>query len=322
MQSSHYYSHTDLALEIREELDGENVTEGYSCETRSYCNSEIQESRIEIKSIQAARRFGKFPGTYITLEGVDLSKNDGDFHDNMSDCIAGNLRSLLGSARKVLVVGLGNRNITPDALGPFVIDNLLITRPAFTQRIPEMDKDKIRTALISTAIAPGVMAQTGMEVLEIIRGIIGQIMPEKVIVIDALAARRLERLNSTVQISSTGISPGSGVGNRRMELTEDSLGLPVIAIGVPTVISIPSVAADILTAVSRKMSDAGRQELKELIHFDPELDHQSEEHYRTLASMMDRRLFDFTMTPKEADEAVRRISFTISEGINRLVAGF
>lgn len=320
MISSHFYTHTDLTLEIQEELANRQQTDGYHTEINHYYNKRIQETRIIIETVQAARRFGKFPGTYITLEGVDLSENDGDFHEQMSICIARSLRSLLNGTKKILVVGLGNRNITPDALGPFVIDNLLITRPAFTKRIPDISPERIGTTLISSAIAPGVMAQTGMETVEIIRGIIAQTNPEKAIVIDALAARSLERLNSTVQISSTGISPGSGVGNRRRELTEDTLGIPVIALGVPTVISIPSVASDILDAISVRLSDDSRSELTRILKFNPQASYQTSEYYRCLASVINNRLYGFTMTPKDADESVRRISFTISEGINKLIS--
>lgn len=331
MKASHYYSHTDLTLEIQEELDKGEHIKGYTSESNSYFDGKIKENRIIIETVQAARRFGKYPGTYITLEGVDLSGNDGGFHESMSECIAKNLKELLGSSRKILVVGLGNRNITPDALGPFVVDNLLITRPAFSNWVPGLkpqdiyrftkitpketqSSDPSQNMLISSAIAPGVMAQTGMETIEIIRGVVAQTAPEKIIVIDALAARSLERLNSTVQLSSTGIAPGSGVGNRRKEISEDTLGVPVIAVGVPTVISIPAVANDILSACLSRLSGEARKELCAI------LDQESDDYYRVLASFIDQRLFNFTMTPKDADESVQRISFTISEGINQIIA--
>ncbi|MBQ9157361.1 MAG: GPR endopeptidase [Eubacterium sp.] len=334
MNNSHYYTHTDLALEIQEDLLKDKQEQGYKVKNQEYYNHRIRETTITIKTSQAARLFGKFPGTYVTLEGVDLSENDGGFHEEMSRCIALNLEKLLGKSRKILIVGLGNRNIMADALGPLVVDHLMITRPVFC-RLLSADGDapvscregilrenahKLQDTYnssdpvrISSAIAPGVMAQTGMETVEILRGIIGQTSPEKIIVIDALAARNLDRLGSTVQLSSTGIAPGSGVGNRRKEISQAALGIPVIAVGVPTVISIPSVASDILAACADHMSEAVREELERLTGT------ESEDHYRRLASILDRRLFGFTMTPKDVDEAVHRISFTISEGINQVI---
>ena len=320
MIDSHFYSHTDLTLEIQEEMSGQETGKGYTSVSEEYYDHRIRENTITIRTAQAARQFGKFPGTYITLEGVDLSANDGGFHEEMSHCIARILSRLLGRSRKILIVGLGNRHITADALGPLVIDHLLITRPLFSVR---MSSTEAQNALketeqmrITSAIAPGVMAQTGMEAVEVLRGIVAQTTPEKIIVIDALAARNLERLGSTVQISSTGIAPGSGVGNRRKEISQATMGVPVIALGVPTVISIPSVASDILTACSTKLSEPARQELED------QLKKGTEDHYRLLSCVIDRRLFDFCMTPKDIDEAVKRISFTISEGINQAVTTF
>lgn len=195
--------------------------------------------------------------------------------DQMRDLIPN-----LNSEKSILIVGLGNSEVTPDALGPNVVSNMQITRHV----VREYGKaafgvDKIN--LISS-IVPGVMAQTGMETSEIIKGIIDETHPDLVIVIDALAARSTKRLNRTIQITNTGIHPGSGVGNHRNALTEESLGIPVIAIGVPTVVDAATIVNDAMENLLSAMSE----------------------------------LNNMYVTPKDIDETVKRLSFTISEALN------
>ena len=180
----------------------------------------------------------------------------------------------------VLVVGLGNREITPDALGPNVINNMMITR----HLIKEFGKAAYQEekANLISGIVPGVMAQTGMETAEILRGVIKETKPDLVIAVDALAARSTKRLNRTIQITNTGIHPGSGVGNYRNAITEESLGVPVIAIGIPTVVD----AATIVNDAMENMLSA----------------------QATLNNMF--------VTPKDVDENVKRLGYTISEALN------
>ena len=234
-----------------------------------------------------------------------MAGNGGSFHEEMSECLAKRLQSLLSGKRKLLFIGLGNGEVTPDALGPLVIKNLFITRHLTGWK-------EIEGCPAVAALAPGVMAQTGMETGEIVEGIVKKIHPDALVVIDALAAKSSERLNRTIQISNTGIAPGSGVGNHRNEITEKTMGIPVIAIGVPTVISIPSLACDIMEAFCASQGEG----MKDIFCSWPE-----KEKYHFLGEILDEKLWELFVTPKEIDEAVKRISYTLSEGINQFVAG-
>lgn len=304
MKKIYGYRHTDLALELQEEFDQAVRQEGFLIETNALCGDKIRETVIKIQSEEAEKRFGKPKGTYITLEGEELAGNNDLFHENMSMRLAHHLKELMGDKEQILVAGLGNGEVTPDALGPLVIKNLFVTRHlASFKEFADMRK--------STTIAPGVMAQTGMETGEILKGIIREVKPDIMLVIDALAAKNFERLNCTIQISDTGIAPGSGVGNRRKEISERTMGIPVIALGVPTVISIPAIASDILDCFAH--SAEGNKMVDYLIK-------SEQERYEYLADILEERLFGFFVTPKEIDESVKRISYTISEGINQFVA--
>ena len=186
------------------------------------------------------------------------------------------------------MVGLGNRNVTPDALGPLVMDNLKITRHLFKEfGLTEEGKNQV------SALVPGVMAQTGMETLEIIRGVVDETRPDMVIVVDALAARSIKRLNRTIQISDAGIHPGSGVGNHRCRLNHETLGVPVIAIGVPTVVDAATIVYDAI----------GQTELEE-------------DQVQDLREQMAPGLNTMFVTPKDIDETVKKVSYTISEALN------
>ena len=183
--------------------------------------------------------------------------------------------------RHILVAGLGNHDAMPDALGPVTVSNLRITR--------NIDED---AEYIISAIVPNVMAKTGMESAEVLQGIVAMTHPDLVIVIDALAARRMERLGRTIQITDTGIAPGSGVMNRRKKVNKEVLGVPVIAIGVPTVIDAGTIVYDVISKIS---SDEDAKELKKYI------DDYSENMY---------------VTPKDIDDYIKRVSYTLSEAIN------
>jgi spore protease len=193
--------------------------------------------------------------------------------------------------KKILIAGLGNRKVTPDALGPNVIDHLFITGHLQKEGYYKGEKD-IR------GITPGVMAQTGMETSEILKGIIEQTGVEVLIAIDALSARSSNRLNSTIQISDTGIQPGAGIGNHRKGINQETMGIPVIAIGVPTVISIATILYDAMEPFV----------LQEMI--------TEQEQHQLAHEMLDDTFSKMFVTPKNVDEAVQRISFTVSEGIN------
>jgi spore protease len=211
---------------------------------------------------------------------------------------------MLNGKHRIMVVGLGNRAVTPDALGPYVVDNLYITRHLINEGIYD-------SSMEISALCPGVMAQTGMETLDILRAVVKEIKPELVIAVDALAARNASRLNSTIQIADTGISPGSGVGNNRKALNEKELGCKVIAIGVPTVISVPAIVND---SMETMLAALGQGEAKKAVEQFTE-----EERYQLASAMVEPDLASMFVTPKNIDEAVKRVSYTISEAINRLL---
>ena len=207
--------------------------------------NEIRVTRVVIESKNGAKAMGKPMGVYITLEAPGMIEPEEDYHQEISTALAEQLKSIIPNADKeqsILVVGLGNRDVTADALGPHVADNLFVTRHV-VKEYGKAAYNKSRMHMVSS-IVPGVMAKTGMESAEIIRGVVEQTKPDVVIVVDALAARSTKRLNRTVQITNTGIHPGSGVGNHRNALTRESLEVPVIAIGVPTVVDAATIVND------------------------------------------------------------------------------
>lgn len=285
---------TDLAVELQEDVNQESSLEGIRMKTKIDTEHHIKETKIVIENAEGSRLLGKPVGTYITLECHDLQENDFSYHEEMSVVLSEHLRLLLPHKKRVLIAGLGNRNVTPDALGPYVIDHLFITGHLQRHGYYHGTKD-IR------AICPGVMAQTGMETGEILKGIIEETKAEVLIAIDALSARNSKRLNTTIQISNTGIQPGAGIGNHRKGINEQTMGIPVIAVGVPTVISISTILYD-------------------AVEFLVEEDMISEEQQEQfLHGSLDENIAKMFVTPKNVDEAVQRISFTISEGINQWI---
>lgn len=193
-----------------------------------------------IEDERAARELGKPQGTYITAEFDDITAAcDGQA---LQQAIISALAELLPIRSNILVVGLGNRDITPDAIGPLTVDRLLATRHISRRLIEGLGLDSLNSI---SALVPGVLGKTGIEAVEIIRGTVARTAPDAVIVIDALAARHTERLCKTVQFSNTGISPGSGVENARKEISAAVLGVPVIAVGIPTVVDIRTLIYDL-----------------------------------------------------------------------------
>lgn len=294
---------TDLAVELQEDLGDKEIIAGVHVSTQVNEDNDIKETRIVIDSSEGAREFGKPMGTYITIESEELRLGDEEYHEPMSRALYKHLRQMIGDSRRVLVAGLGNRAVTPDALGPYVVDNLYITRHLVKEEL-------IHTSYEISALAPGVMAQTGMETQELLRAVISELKPDLLIVIDALAAMNSDRLNKTIQLSDSGIAPGSGVGNHRKAITEDSMGVKVIAIGVPTVISVPAIVED---AMEVMLTAFGRSGMREAIE-----EFTDEERYELASEMLKPYLAKMYVTPKNIDEAIKRISYTISEAINQL----
>ncbi len=237
---------TDLALEARECIDGkENDIHGIKVEENYDEKSDVHITKVIIETKNGAKAMGKPMGTYVTLEAPGMIDLEEEYHQEISDILAREIRNLLPDPeeeKSILVVGLGNRDVTADSLGPNVVDNLFINRH-IVMEYGKMAYNCSKMHLVSSLV-PGVMAKTGMESAEIIRGVIEQTSPDMVIVIDALAARSTKRLNRTIQITNTGIHPGSGVGNYRNALNEESLHVPVLALGVPTVVDAATIVGD------------------------------------------------------------------------------
>ena len=212
----------------------------------------------------------------------------------------------------MLVAGLGNREVTPDAVGPYVADHLSITRHIVKEYGKyAMGEEKVH---LTSAIVPGVMAQTGMETVEIIKGIVAETKPDFVIAVDALAARNSKRLNRTIQIADTGINPGSGVGNHRNAITKETVGVPVIAIGVPTVVDAATIVNDTMENLVKAMETS---ELLKGVGVVLQGYHAAEK-YELIKELISPHLNGMFMTPKDIDETVRVISHTISDGLNLL----
>lgn len=233
---------TDLAVELNEAVDkSDSRYSGVIVREHIDKVSLVKVTTLEIINEEGEKLFNRKAGIYITIEAEGLGENDDFYNERVIEIIYGQIDALIrpciSKNNKLLVVGLGNRNVTADSLGPDVVDKLIINSHIHGE------KDEISVRL--SALSPGVMAQTGIETSSIIKGIADEIDPGVIIVIDALAARNTQRLNKTIQISNRGINPGSGVGNHRTGITSDNIGVPVIAVGVPTVIDAATIIGDV-----------------------------------------------------------------------------
>lgn len=276
---------TDLALE-RHELSKEKDSEGIKFE--KFDEEGVTVSRIEVLNEEGERRLQKPKGRYITLE-MPFLKKSGDILSPAAEILAREIRSLLPEKGSVLVAGLGNDKITPDALGPECVGKLLATRHIS----PELAKSIGFSSLRSVAgVIPGVLGNTGIETAEILEGIAKKIKPGALIVVDALASRSLSRLGTTIQMCDTGVSPGAGVGNKRNKIDKESIGVPVIAIGVPTVVDGVTMTLDIL--------ETAGIDIERLFNKEP---------LKAKENVM--------VTPKEIDNVIIRAAGFIALGINK-----
>lgn len=311
-----YSIRTDLALEQKERFEADNVEISGVVVEESYDEEkEIRITTVRIETEKGAKTMGKPVGTYITIEAPNLSVPDEDYHSEVAEELKRFLDQLLKKGKEdyaVLVVGLGNRQITPDALGPYVVDNLNITRHV-VKEYGKYALGKERIHLVS-AIVPGVMAQTGMETVEIIKGIVQETRPDFVIAIDALAARSSKRLNRTIQIADKGIHPGSGVGNHRNAIDEETVGVPVIAIGVPTVVDAATIVNDAMENLIHALEESETLKGVGVVM----QGYNAAEKYELVKELISPHLNGMFVTPKDIDDTVKRISYTISEALNQL----
>lgn len=267
---------TDLALEKRELL-GREEPEGVESEESD--QGGVKFTKIRVINEKGSEALGKPIGTYITAEIPELMKNPVTDED-MIEAVAAQLRSLLPKNGSILAVGLGNTRITPDAVGPKSVSMVLATRHIGKELSDEIGLGELRSV---AGFVPGVLGRTGLEAAESVKGLVGAVSPSAIIVVDALAARKLSRLGTTIQISDIGIIPGSGVGNARKEITERSVGVPVISVGIPTVVDVGTLVAD-LTGSNSEIPSESR---------------------------------DMIITPREIDIVIERASELIGMSINK-----
>jgi spore protease len=302
---------TDLAIEAREMLMGEVKEEipGVRAETEDL--GEIHVTRVNITTPDAAERMGKKEGKYITLEAPGLRQKNTELQDRVSEQFT---RELLGMVElqddtTILVVGLGNWNVTPDALGPRVVKDLLVTRHIMALQ-PETLGEGFRPV---GAIAPGVLGITGVETSEIIQGLVEKVKPDLLIAVDALAARNLSRLHTTIQIADTGITPGSGVGNKRMAISHETIGIPVIAVGVPTVVDAVTIADDLTDHLLQAIMDEAGQDspVYAVVKSIAEGDKRS-----VMEEVLEPYGGRLMVTPKDIDTLVEDVARLIAGGIN------
>lgn len=320
MKTARLEIRTDLALEEREGLKEQaKEVSGVSFRKWKGKTEDVQITEVKVLNEAGAQILGKPVGSYFTLEADRLLLPDEDFHSEVSDELANVLKELaehalgkkegeekvapfLHGQPVILVAGLGNQSVTPDSLGPRTVNNLSVSQN--------------ETGL--KAIAPGVMAQTGMETARILSGLIREIKPDLVIAIDALAARSIRRLGTTIQLTDTGIHPGSGVGNHRHSLTKETLGIPVLAVGVPTVVGAAAIVHDTISALTGVLAseEATKNTGKWIENMNPE------DQYRMIRELLEPEFGSLYVTPPDIDQRVKQLSFTISEGIHRAVTVF
>lgn len=302
---------TDLAIEASEQLKKENNGDVPGVEIDEYSEGEIKVTNVRIVNEVGERMMGKPMGSYITVNIPQYAHYDSESMEKVSTALSNTLSKLikLEDSMTALVVGLGNWNVTADALGPKVISKLMITRH-LRELIPDSIDEGIRPVC---ALAPGVLGITGIETGEIIRGVVDKIKPNLIICVDALASRKMERVNNTIQIGNTGISPGSGVGNKRMELSQKTLGIPVIAIGVPTVVDAATIANDTIDMVIDEMMKQSQQggEFYNMLKSMNKTDKQ-----KMIEEILTPNVGNLMVTPKEEDMIIDSLSKIISSGIN------
>ena len=308
---------TDLALEAKEIYQEKHRKEKDidGIEVINEIDNDIKVTTVKVKDENGARKIGKPKGNYVTIDIPEFTAYDGETMDRVSQVVSEILGRMINIdvEKTALVVGLGNWKVTPDALGPKVTEGIMVTRHLKTV-MPEIMDDSVRPVC---SIAPGVLGITGVETVEIIKGTVERVKPDVVICIDALAARRVERVNTTIQIGDTGISPGAGVGNNRKQINEDNLGVKVIAIGVPTVVDAVTIANDTIDMVVDSLmnnASSGNDFYKMLGSLD-----KNEKSSLIREVLSSKSLGEMIVTPKDIDLIINSLAKIISNGINMAV---
>lgn len=306
-----YNIYTDLAIESKELYDEGNdkEIEGVSVEVEEKESYSV--TRVEVLNKSGMEMMKKPLGRYITIDVPRLGKTDEDLKDEVSKALAKEIVALNLNKpdSKTLIIGLGNWNITPDALGPKVVERVMVTRQYFINYNKESDETMANVA----AMSPGVMGITGIESIDIVKGIVDKIKPDLLIAVDALASRKMSRINTTIQLSDTGISPGSGVGNKRAALNKESLGIPVISLGIPTVVNAATIVSDTLDLIIDSLKE-NSEKGKEFYNL---LDNLSgEDKYSLVEEVLNPFMANTIVTPKEIDLIIDDLSVIIANGLN------
>ncbi len=286
---------TDLAMEAFENTDGGPLP---GVRVGHWETDGIEITEVVVTDNEAARQLGKPKGNYLTLESRLLRERDPDARLAMAALLGEELDRVLPRERAnapVMVVGLGNRSITPDSLGPGVVDRTLVTRHLVGGPLPKGNMKSV------CAIAPGVLGVTGIESMELVEALARRVEPRAILCVDSLAARDSRRIGCTIQLSDTGIQPGAGVGNHRKALTRQSVGAPVISVGMPTVIYAATLARDAFAWLNAREG--------------------GEEHEAALEDMektlLTGELGEMIVTPREIDAIIQDAAGIIASGINR-----
>ena len=302
---------TDLAVEAKDMYVKESKQDIDGIKVYEMEHGDINVTTVKVESEDAANKLGKPVGTYITVDFPVFTSYDGEFMDDLSKIVAESLKEVIkiDETNTALVVGLGNWNVTADSLGPKVSEKIMVTRH-LKQVMPEAIDESIVPVC---AISPGVLGVTGIETGEMVKSIVDKIKPDLVICVDSLGSRKLERLNRTIQICDTGISPGAGVGNHRMKINEESLGVKVIAIGVPTVVDAATIANDAIDLVLDELisqADTGKafyEMLKSINKGEKSL---------IIRETLNPYVGDLIVTPKDVDDTIENLAKIIANGIN------
>lgn len=306
-----YNFRTDLALERRDiykkvnklqEIDGVESTE-------EDINENIKVSRVKIANENGEKALGKAIGNYVTIDVKKLKIAGEEEIQKTSEVLSNELRKMIDlhtdKQGEILIVGLGNIYVTPDALGPKVINEIDVTRHVI-KYLPQYVEEGTRPV---SAISPGVLGTTGIETVEILKGIVDNVKPKLLIVIDALASRSIDRISSTIQISDTGIVPGAGVGNTRQEISQNSLGIPVIAVGIPTVVELATLVSDgIDIFIDRLQEKAESNEYLNKL--------QQNDKYEEVKEALNVGEYNMIVTPKEIDDLIENMKDIVARGIN------
>ncbi|MDY6012283.1 GPR endopeptidase [Clostridium sp.] len=302
---------TDLAIEAKEDYSKvhEDEIDGVIVDKDTINDTKV--TKVTIKNEDGAKKLGKPVGNYITIDIPDYTVYDGEIMENVSEVVGKTMKALVNMTqdKTALVVGLGNWKVTPDALGPKVVEKIMVTRH-LKDVMPEAIDDSI---IPVCAISPGVLGITGIETGDVIKALVEKIKPDLVVCVDALASRRIDRVNKTIQISDTGISPGAGVGNHRMKINEETLGVKVVAVGVPTVVDAATIANDSIDLVMDEFISKSEKG-SEFYNMIKSIDKNEKE--ILIKELLNPYVGDLMVTPKEVDLVIDSLSKIIANGIN------